>query len=143
MRSFDADRINFLVNHPTIRPHAGGDGVSYLDFGPLLTEENHFLSGEHGGVFFHWCAPDVYEVHIFILPEGRGRWAYDFAQAGLDYARSIGAIQLWARVTTRQMRLFTLATGFVRRGERSFSCQGHIDSYSIFDWRSTCHQQQR
>jgi len=140
-RSFDVDRLNYLVNHPTIRPTAGGDGESYLDFTPLMGPENHFLAGEHGGHFFHWSSPDTYEVHIFILPEGRGKWAAGFVQDGLQYARDIGVRQLWARVSTRLMRMFTIRAGFEYRGDRTFDFGSGPELYSLYDWRNPCPQQ--
>lgn len=137
MRSFDGERLNFLVNHPAIRPTAGGDGQSYIDIGRFAEDPaNHFLDEGRGGLFFHWCAPDTYEVHIFVLPEGRGKWAYRFADAGLAYMIGEEAIHLWARVPadSRQMDWFTRRL-FVLRGTRTFDLGAGPVLYSIFDWR--------
>jgi hypothetical protein len=141
LRSFDAERLNYLVNHPEVRPTAGGDGQSYIDLSPFVPDEaNHFLGGEHGGVFWHWTAPDTYEAHIFILPEGRGRWALDFAAEAIGYIQDQGAVHLWARVSHRHTQLFTLRVGFKPRGERTFDFGTGPVLYKLYDWRSECPQ---
>ncbi len=142
MRSFDGERLNFLVNHPEVRPSSGGDGKSWLDLAPYLEDhDNHFLDGDHGGLFFHWQAPDTYEVHIFVLPEGRGAWAYWLADMGLEYMMARGAMHLWARLFDRHAKIFTRRL-FTYRGEKSFDLGGGPQTYSIFDWRRECPQQQ-
>jgi hypothetical protein len=138
-RNFDADRLNYLVNHPTIRPTAGGDGKSPIDLAEhVALEMNHFLDGEHGGVFWHWSGPDAFEAHIFILPEGRGKWAHEFALAAIDYAAELGAIHLWARVTDRHTQIFTRRVGFRPRGEMTFDLGAGPVPYYLFDWRREC-----
>jgi hypothetical protein len=139
-RSFDADRLNYLVNHPTIRPTSGGDGKSFIDLEPHLIEMNHFLDGDHGGVFWHWSGPDAYEAHIFILPEGRGQWAHKFALEAIAYAEALGAIHLWARVTDRHTQIFTRRVGFKPRGEKTFDLGFGPVPYKLFDWRRQCPQ---
>src|SRR3569833_3285988 len=60
VRSFNGVRLNYLVNHPSIRPFAGGDGKSWIELSSQDKDpNNHFLNGEHGGLFFHWQAPNT------------------------------------------------------------------------------------
>ena len=145
IRSLDGERLNYFVNHPSIRPHAGGDGQSFLDLAPFLDDrDNHFLEGDHGGLFFHWQAPDIYEVHIFVLPEGRGSWAYLLAKVGLEYMIRVGAVHLWARLPAdaRHLHVFTQQAQFRPRGEKTFDLGGGPTLYKLFDWRRECPQQQ-
>src|SRR3569833_43392 len=143
VRSFNGVRLNYLVNHPSIRPFAGGDGKSWIELSSQAEDpSNHFLNGEHGGLFFHWQAPDTYEVHIFVLPEGRGTWAYRLAEYGLQYMISAGAIQLLARLPAeaRHSEIFTLRAGFRPRGEKTFDLGGGPVRYRLYDWRKECPQ---
>jgi hypothetical protein len=137
MRSYDLDRLNYLINHKDIRPFIGGDGESELDFAPLMKDENYFLSGEHGGFFCQWTAPGTYEIHTFVLPEGRGPWAYDFARQGRDYMVSQGASHLWTRIPegAGNIKAFTLRAGFKRCGEQELDLGCGPVRYELFDWR--------
>ena len=75
-RSFDPERANKLINHPAVRPFVGGDGESYLDLTAIIEDrKNYLLLGPHGGFLATWSAPNTYEIHTFILPEGRGQAA--------------------------------------------------------------------
>lgn len=114
-RSFDADTINALVNDPSIRPHVGGDGASFIDLAAAVADkQNIFLMGEHGGFAFTWSAPGTYEVHTFILPDGRGPQALDLAMLARNAMADIyGATHLWTRVhpDAGNVRAFTLKAG--------------------------------
>ena len=109
-RIFDAIVVNGLVNHPSIRPHVGGEG--YLDLSQSIGDDrNHYLIGEHGGFALIWSAPGVYEIHTFIVPGGRGRWA---AGARDDMFEYMGfAEKLWTRIEPkdRHTRLFAMRGG--------------------------------
>lgn len=142
-RSFDGASLNYFANHPDVRSHLGG-APGFLDLAPYVEPtENHFLEGEHGGLFFCWSGPDIYEVHIAILPEGRGKWAYDFARFGLAYMQEQGAVHLWARIreTDRHSHLYTLRAGFEYRGTKTFDIGAGPVSYKLFDWRRGCRYQ--
>lgn len=138
-RSFDGALLNELANHPDIRPDVGGDGESFLDLAPHVAEHrNYFLSGDHGGFFGHWTAPETFEIHTFIRPEGRGQWAFEFAREGREYMASQGAAHLWTRVaeTARHTRLFTLKSGFKPCGSQILDLGGGPVLYHLFNWRS-------
>jgi hypothetical protein len=89
-------------------------------------------------VFWQWTAPDCFEAHIFILPEGRGQWAMKFAAAAIAYAADLGAVQLWARVSDRHTQLFTRKVGFRFRGEQTFDFGEGPRMYQLYDWRREC-----
>lgn len=99
VRSHDAARINAVVNHPEVRPHVGAPDAGDLDVTDLVERPEHwFLMGDHGGFMLSWSAPGVREVHTFVLPEGRGKWAEDARAAMLDYARKNGTEMLWTKI---------------------------------------------
>lgn len=145
-RSFDSERANELVNHPSIRPFVGGDGESFLDLSPSVDDEkNVFLIDEHGGFLLIWTAPDTYEIHTFILPEGRGRKAYANAQDMLrTMKQEFGARHLWTRVARGQenVRRFTTANGLEHCGEQTCDFGGGPTHYDLFNWRHKCLLQQ-
>ena len=98
-RSHDAAQVNAVVNHPDVRPHVGAPDAGDLDVAELIARPEHwFLMGDYGGFMLGWSAPDVREVHTFILPEGRGKWAADARQAMIDYARDHGTQMLWTKI---------------------------------------------
>lgn len=135
-RSFDAERMAALANDPSIRPFVGGDGKSYIDLTEAVANrDNHFVAGEHGAFAFSWSAPRVYEVHTFILPEGRGAWAKQFALDARDYMDRI-SVMLWTRVPVAagNIRAFTEKAGFSRSGSQSF--EGH--NYDLYVWEPRC-----
>lgn len=142
-RTFDAQRVNYLVNHPEIRPFIGGDTTLELDLTQAVADPaNHFLDGKHGGFAASWSAPAVFEIHTFILPEGRGGWARDFARAGRDYIESQGARHLWTRVDPKasHVRRFTLQAGFMPAGQHTIDLGIGPVTYDLFDWRPSCQQ---
>ena len=142
MRSFDSQRLNYLVNHPEIRPSIGGDGTSELDLSHNLLDWNYFLEGEFGGFLLNWSAPATFEVHTFILPEGRGGWALEFAEKAINYMITEGVTHMWTRVPKkdRHTRLFTLKMGFVPCGSQTLDMGFGPVEYELFDWRSKCQQ---
>lgn len=98
-RSFDAARINAVVNHPDVRPFVGALDLGDLDLSTVVAAPEHwFLMGDHGGFLLAWSAPGVREVHTFVLPEGRGRWANEARAAMLEYAAANGTRQLWTKI---------------------------------------------
>lgn len=134
MRTFDSERINYLINHETIRPTCGGDITQPIDFTPLVKDrQNIFLDGEYGGLAFIWSAPSIYEVHVYLLPEGRGPWGFDFAMRARDYMGS-HARMLWARVNNPALRYFTMKAGFTACGQHAIDIgQGPI-TYDLYKW---------
>lgn len=98
-RCFDKDRINAIVNDPSVRPFVGAPEMGDLDMTPVIDRhENWFLLGEHGGFLLIWSAPFTREVHTFILPSGRGKWAADARQTVIDYAAKNGVKMLWTKI---------------------------------------------
>lgn len=138
-RTFDADRMNALVNHPEIRPYVGGDPEVDIDLSAAVAnEDNIFLDGEHGGFACCWSAPGTYEIHTFILPEGRGAWAADFAAWGIGFLVENGANHLWTRVPPElaNVRGFAMKMGMKPAGRQTIDLGAGPTIYDLFDWRA-------
>jgi hypothetical protein len=106
----DAQAINAVVNHPGVRPFVGLPEMGELDLTPLVEREEHlFPFGEHGGFMLAWTAPATREVHTFILPEGRGRWACDAAAEMIALAGEQGTVTLWTQIAPDQRNVVAYA----------------------------------
>lgn len=85
-RHLTADRLNAIVNDPSIYSWVRGAYEGTLDFTPLVRDQDNVLvMGEHGGVFFVQQMPGLYEAHTQILPAGRGQWAVECVRSCLTY----------------------------------------------------------
>lgn len=99
-RTTDAAAINAILNHPAVRPTVADVTDGPLDVSDRVSNpDNVSLVGEYGAiVFFKYC-DGIYEVHTQILPEGRGKWACQFAQECLRYMfTSTDCIEVITRV---------------------------------------------
>jgi hypothetical protein len=117
-RCFDVERINAVVNDPAVRPHVGAPEAGDLDVSELIARPEHwFLMGDHGGFMLGWSAPETREVHTFVLPEGRGKWADAARTAMLDYAQSHGTKMLWTKIAENDRHVIRYA----RQGGMQFT----------------------
>lgn len=141
VRCFDAGVPNLAANHPDVRPFVGPASLGELDFCDAVADDmNWFLMGEHGGFALTWSAPGVYEVHVFILPEGRGAWAAKARKWVIDYAIQNGATMLWARVapSARYVSSFARRGGMKPTGDMIYTLGS---PYDVFKMELTqCHQ---
>lgn len=72
-RHFSAERINEIVNHPTIYPWIKGRHTTPLDLSNIVKNpDNVCLVGEYGCVIFIKHQSGIYEFHTSVLPDGRG-----------------------------------------------------------------------
>ena len=137
----DADLVNSYANHPEIRPYIGGAGE--IDLTNATFDPHVCLFGEHGGFVLTWTAPETYEVHTLITPEGRGAWAFDFAKQAIAHMVGRGATHLWTRVHPehRHTAIFTRKMGFSPRGKVLTDFGSGPEIYNLFNWRMLCQQQ--
>jgi hypothetical protein len=143
-RQFAPERLNELANHPEIRPTCGGDGSSELDFSAFVADpKNHAVTWDCGAFLFGWSAPQTYEVHIMVLPEGRGRSAYLKAREGIAYIERFGAERLWARVERgfAGLRHYVTHAGFTRCGADTLDIGFGPVAYDLYKWTKPCPQQ--
>lgn len=145
-RSFDAERANQIVNDPSVRPSVGGDPEQELDMSRAIADlKNIFLDGDHGGFLLIWTAPKAWEIHTFILPSGRGKWAFDAARFMMDVMREdYGAQHLWTRILPehRHTQIFARRGGLSPAGWEIFDLGNGPEKFDLFDWRQGCPQQQ-
>ena len=147
-RSKDATYINKLVNDPSIRPSAGGDGVSYIDFEPTF---NTFISleGEGSAWLLTEEDKDVYEVHCFFMPKFRGKSAVDFGKKAIKYMfEIIGAKKLIAKppLDNRPLIIYNIAVGAAKGPTKEICIPEmnwrYLAQIFTLDKRSwLCHQQ--
>ena len=133
-RCFDTNLVNLAANHPEVRPFLGPASLGELDFEDAVADDkNWFLMGEHGGFALAWSAPSVYEVHVFVLPEGRGKWAAKIRQATIDFAKQNGAKMLWARIapSAKFVSYFARRGGMQPTGEMIYTLGTAYDIYSM------------
>ncbi len=70
--------VNYLINHPEIKPWVCGNMEGYLDVMPLIQNtDNFFFTSDHGGCGLIKLQLGVYDLHSFVLPSGRGLWVKD------------------------------------------------------------------
>lgn len=85
-RHFTAERINEIVNHPSIYPTICGHHTTPLDLTPVALNHNHVcLVGEYGCVLFIKHQPGIYEFHTSVLLEGRGEWMVKGSQFAFNW----------------------------------------------------------
>lgn len=83
-RSTDTDWLNRLFNHAEIRPWVAESADGDIDLSKVVGNgQNIALTGEFGATVFLKIDIGMYEVHTAILPEGRGKWAKQFAEQAL------------------------------------------------------------
>lgn len=119
-RTFDVAAVNRVVNDPTVFPHLALGAFDYIDMSPLIENpRNICFMGELGGAILVWSAPDTYDAHDFILPDGRGKWAKIVCASILSMMfDAYGAKMIWAQtpVENRACRMFNRMLGFKSRG---------------------------
>lgn len=86
-RTFNAQSLNELANHPNIRPQLGGDGRSLVTFDSEAAYPlNHLLEFKPGGAFFLLdLEPGIYGAHSLFLPEFRGEFVIDAMRQARRY----------------------------------------------------------
>lgn len=120
IKSYDVARANEICNHPEVLPGLSLGVFEEIDLTPIIENpRNHLILGEHGGAILIWTAPGVYDVHDFVLPEGRGAWAKEAAQDVLAFAfHLLDARLVWTQtpVENRASRIFNRILGFKSEG---------------------------
>lgn len=91
VRSDDATFLNYVANHPEVRPWLGKDvhgrDDSALNFQPLIDSGGAFILAEPtaGGFLIIYLGDGDYECHTMFLPEHRGTVAFQAACEAADY----------------------------------------------------------
>lgn len=127
-RHFSAERVNEVVNHPSIYPYVRGFHTEPLDVtAAIANHANIFLVGEYGCVFFIKHQPGIYEFHTSVLPEGRGEWMMRGARFAFD----------WMFTRTDAFELMTKCPhGNVpaKAGAKAVGCSPRFTTRAIWPW---------
>lgn len=72
MRTFDAEYINQILNHPDIIKWIAPKGIDSLDATPFIEDERNYALKFDGGCFLlHYLEAGIYEVHTQTLNKGK------------------------------------------------------------------------
>ena len=118
-RVFDGEKINRIVNDPSVYPWVRGVCEGPLDLGPLLQDKRHVcLMEDFGGCLFTQQSPGIYEVHTQFLPQGRGAKALATVHGALHwmFTRS-DAVEIWTRCPKGNLGARVLAKAIGGRAE--------------------------
>ena len=114
--------VDYVINHPEVRPTAQPGTTTRLTSLEVLTDHrNRCYGGNAGVVLFIGLQDDVYDGHVFLLPEGRGAGGLAFGKSALR--------ALFADVPVRNVvcrvpwelpaaRWYVRRLGFVSQGRR-------------------------
>lgn len=144
-RATDAEFINDILNHPAVRPWVADASEGVLDVSSIAgNAANYCLVGDYGTCLFVQYYEGAYEVHTAIVPEGRGEWAKNFAEAVLHYMfTATDAIEILTRVPQGHIaaKALTEAVGFHHHFTTAPEClfRGqkvpcHIYMLALQDW---------
>lgn len=140
-RETNADRINAVLNDPSVRPFVADESEGVLDISRTASDpRNVLLMGEHGGCMFFWLQPGVYEVHTQVTRDGRGEWTRRLTEACAWWMfTQTDAYEIVTRVPEGHVAAKTAARAqgmrheFTRAGECLF--RGRLGDVSIHSFR--------
>lgn len=103
-----------IANHPSVRPHVGGEGP--LSLSEVIGRDDILpLATDHGGFIFACIFPARWELHTMVLPEGRGRATLTaFAEAKRRVFTSTDAVEIITKAadTNRPAQFMARRAGF-------------------------------
>ena len=115
-RHTTAERLNAILNHPSVRPDVAPPSAGVLDLSDGVANQNNvLLLGPNGGCLFVKLMYGIYEVHTQALPDGRGPEMRQVAEECVDWMFSrTDAFEVTTRVPEkhRLAEALALATGF-------------------------------
>lgn len=123
----DIPAVNELLNHPSVRPTIGGEGV--LDASKLINDaRNRIFFDERGGSGFAWRGPGIYEGHSFFLVRGRGALT-----AGQECLALLNYRMVWGLTPegNRPARWFNRKLGFDSLGMMDTPDQGRCELFML------------
>lgn len=150
IRTHDAGEVNRILNHPAVRPFVADETDGVLDISERVSNQNNVtLIGEYGAFVCIKYDIGIYEVHTAILPDGRGRWAMDFARDGALYMfTATDCVEILTRVPMGHVaaKALTEAMGFRPLFTTPPECRFrgelvpcHIYTLSLQEWFARAH----
>lgn len=137
--------INAIFNDPTVHPLIMNDD-RYLDLSKIASDPRGYaLIGEPawGGYILWPVVEAVYELHVGVLPQGRGPWAVDFTASTFQYMFcGTDALELITRIPQGAVGTLALARRFGWRERwrcpqtlyRGQEVPYTVYSLTMFDW---------
>jgi hypothetical protein len=143
-RQHTAERINAVVNDPSVRPWVANDSDA-IDLTERVADRNNILlMGEHGGCMFYPLLPGIYEVHTQVARPGRGDWTRRLTEACAEWMFTrTPCYEIMTRVPHGHIaaRAAAVAAGMRFEFTRPLECRFrnhmtdvHVYSYRIQDW---------
>jgi hypothetical protein len=140
----DAAFANHVLNHPAVFPDVATSDAP-IDVSPCIDNPNNLiLAGERGIFHLTKLFEGCWETHTAVLPEGRGRWAREFAEAGARYMfAATDCVELLTRVPEGHVAAstLTLMMGFRHQFKTPPECRFRgklvpcdIYSLTLQDW---------
>lgn len=144
--TWDADRIAYVANHPSVYPWICGKRTDQLEFRESVKDRNNiFLFGEFGGFYFRNMDGSIFDAHSMILPDGRGHWALVAADNALNWmfdrtnAREVTMSVPKGNIAVRALvrRLGATFRGTIENGWHLRGKDVPVDVYSILkdEWK--------
>lgn len=95
-RTYDVEKVNKIVNDPSIFSMITMDGFDRLDMSVAMNDDNLFLIvNDNDGLFMFIKTEDrVYDLHTNLLPSCRGKKAILAFKEAKEYMRQHGAKKL-------------------------------------------------
>lgn len=137
-RDRNAERLNKIVNDPSVYRWVKGAHTDALDLSEVVSDNrNILLMGAFGGIMFIELQAGLYEAHTQVLREGRGEWALSMTRAALHwmFTRS-PAIEIMTKVPKGNIAAKALARAvggrFEFRAENAWVMNGTPVSAEIW-----------
>ena len=116
-QTFDMEAVNAVLTHPDIWEEIGGGELTELPYVPCCL---YFLMD--GGVIIFHPYGDGMKIHANVIPEKRGKHAYDAVEQSIQEMFRRGHRNIYAEidVNLRHVYRFAKHLGFrlLHRGER-------------------------
>ena len=116
-RTFDANLIDGILNHKSIKPHIGDDSTTSKDIYYPIKDHLIYLTTECKSLLFVGFPVNSYtlDAHTAVLPELRGKQAVKAGKAAIDwvfnntkYIKIVGATPSDNKLAMRFNRLIGL-----------------------------------
>lgn len=124
-RTFNSHLINSILNDPSIFPMVTMDGIDKLDVSILIDDENYFLVVYHEGNIIGLLmlikqGEMKYELHTNMLPNGRGRVAFEVFKGLKEYiSGKVRTLTTMVPIDNRPADWITKKVGFKFVEERT------------------------
>jgi len=123
----DVEKLNEHLNHPDVIEWVRGEAVGGLDGSDLLKSDRVvMLHGDHGSMLVVCIMDGMYDIHIQVLPEGRGKWSQLFFRACLHLVfTNMNAVEIIMRRPHGNLPILTMIRAI--GGDYQFtSPQGYV-----------------